>query len=240
MKIQEQNEYFQTELTRWLASESGSSYALDESVLWDELNNGVPATHILQLGQIGIETLDGEAQKPLVFDAQGCSGMHIAGVAEYLPFKDDTFDSVLLPHTLEAVANPYQALREAHRVLRPGGFLMLTGFNPRSLFGLLGRWYDEGKVIHDSIRWIDVSRVIDWLELLGYEVHDVHYQNYNPIQKIRFFLNHQLPAMGNLYGIRARKNVHSMTLNTERSKLWQLNNPVKALSVRQYLWSRDD
>lgn len=238
MKIQEQTEYFQTELSTWFRTPEGREYAYDESMLWHELCDGMPVTHVLQLGKVNIDIAFEAHVEPWVLDLTVELGADITGIPEYLPFQDDCLDAVLLPHTLEAVANPYQALREAHRVLRPGGFLLITGFNPRSLFGVFGRWFDEGKTIHQSIRWIDVSRVEDWLELLGYEVHEVHYQNYRPVHSIKYFLNRQLPAMGNLYGIRARKNVHSATLNTEQSKLWQLQNPVKALTVRQHSRSR--
>lgn len=240
MKIQEQTEYFQTELSAWFKTPAGKDYAHNERLLWHELSEGAPMTHVLQLGKVSIDIELGSQVQPWVLDLTPELGANIVGIPEYLPFQDDCLDAVLLPHTLEAVANPYQALREAHRVLRPGGFLLITGFNPRSLFGLFGRWFDEGKTVHQSIRWIDVSRVEDWLELLGYEVHQVHYQSYRPVQSLRYFLNRQLPAMGNLYGIRARKNVHCATLNTQTSKLWQLQNPVKALTVRSHSRSRND
>lgn len=42
-----------------------------------------------------------------------------------MPFADNSFDVVLCNHVLEHVPNDRQALREIHRVLRPGGFAIL-------------------------------------------------------------------------------------------------------------------
>ena len=50
----------------------------------------------------------------------------VVGTAEELPFKDDAFDVVLSTQVFEHVEDPARALREAARVLRPEGRLILT------------------------------------------------------------------------------------------------------------------
>ncbi|ENT0749252.1 class I SAM-dependent methyltransferase, partial [Neisseria gonorrhoeae] len=60
--------------------------------------------------------------------------------AENMALADVFADMLLLPHTLECGV-PSQILSEAHRILKPSGRLMLTGFNPYSLWGFC-RWFD--------------------------------------------------------------------------------------------------
>jgi ubiquinone/menaquinone biosynthesis C-methylase UbiE len=43
---------------------------------------------------------------------------------------------VVLPHTLEFSADPHHVLREVERVLVPEGRVVISGFNPASLWGL--------------------------------------------------------------------------------------------------------
>ena len=58
--------------------------------------------------------------------AQAVAGVSvIEGRAEELPFADEHFDVVLTAFTLCTVGEPERALAEVHRVLKPGGELLL-------------------------------------------------------------------------------------------------------------------
>lgn len=50
------------------------------------------------------------------------------GGLDVLPFADASFDAVLAINALQFAAVPASALREVHRVLRPGGRLAIGGF----------------------------------------------------------------------------------------------------------------
>ena len=54
----------------------------------------------------------------------------IRDVSDGIPFPDATFDNVFCIEVLEHVPNPFGALTEMHRVLRPGGVLTLSVPNP--------------------------------------------------------------------------------------------------------------
>ncbi len=51
---------------------------------------------------------------------------YVASASDMSVIPADTYDSALCLSVLEHVANPWQALQEIHRVLKPGGTLILT------------------------------------------------------------------------------------------------------------------
>ena len=52
-----------------------------------------------------------------------------------LPFAENAVDLIVLPHALEFTDDPHLMLREAYRVIRPEGQIVIAGFNPFSLYG---------------------------------------------------------------------------------------------------------
>lgn len=62
---------------------------------------------------------------------------YAAGDAYALEFPDASFDAVMLLDFLEHVEEPARAIREAARVLKPGGVMMFYTFNRTFIAGLL-------------------------------------------------------------------------------------------------------
>jgi hypothetical protein len=54
------------------------------------------------------------------------SQFRIIGIAEFLPFRDETFDNVAVLTSLDHILDYHTAIDEARRVLRPGGTLFLA------------------------------------------------------------------------------------------------------------------
>jgi SAM-dependent methyltransferase len=86
-----------------------------------------------------------------------------------LPVQTGIADLVLMPHTLEFSANPHQVLREISRILRAEGHLLISGFNPWSLWGVR-RMGDRSARFPWCGQFINLGRLKDWMALLGFEV----------------------------------------------------------------------
>lgn len=140
----------------------------------------------------------------------------------FLPFESQSLDLLLLPHVLEFSANPHQVLREAERVLRPEGRLVLAGFNPRSLWGLTRRLQGGERGYPWNGSFLNVSRVKDWMALLGLEVAGGSMCCYRPpinrekwLRRLRFMepAGDRWWAMGGgVYFLQAVKRVQGMNI----------------------------
>ena len=104
----------------------------------------------------------------------------IEGDTNELPFASESIDLLVLPHVLEFAADPHQTLREAERVLRPEGRLVISGFNPASLWGMrqyLSRLIGNPYLPRDG-QFIGLLRIKDWLQLLNFSLDRGHFGCY--------------------------------------------------------------
>jgi len=105
-----------------------------------------------------------------------------------LPFPSQSLDLVVLPHTLELARDPHQTLREVERVLVPEGRVVISGFNPASLWGLrqqLGQLRRRvglgGRVFMPTEgEFIAYWRLRDWLQLLSLELESGRFGCWRP------------------------------------------------------------
>ena len=155
-------------LTDWFATTQGQYLLAREQAFFDHSVADIFGFNALQLGLPEHEFLR-TSRMPLRVMAGNEAGVQVRADVNELPFECGSLDLVLLPHVLEFNAHPHPILREAERILMPDGTLLISGFNPRSLWGLrraLGSktgypWNGD---------FIALPRLKDWLALLGFEV----------------------------------------------------------------------
>lgn len=177
---------------QWLRSPPGQYALAWEQAALDEAVVDVFGYNAVQCGTVEHNFLRSNRMPNRVCVAAGHSESEPAefeGVSrviidqfEELPFASQSLDLVVLPHVLEFATDPYQVLREVDRVLRPEGRMVVTGFNPVSLWGMretLGQLVGHGFLPPQS-RLITLLRLRDWLRLLGYAPSDAGHGCFRP------------------------------------------------------------
>jgi SAM-dependent methyltransferase len=209
-------------LADWFATPQGR-YVLDwERARLDEMvadvfgyfavQVGLPSIDFLRANRIPWRTTAGlEAASAVVADAHE------------LPFGAESLDLVLLPHLLECSGEPHLILREVERVLRPEGELIVSGFNPVSLWGL-ARMLRQTPYPPWDAEFVSVARMKDWLKLLNFEMVGGHFGCYRPPFESEKWLARlgliesvgarSWPMAGAVYVLQAKKRVAGMRVIT--------------------------
>ena len=210
-------------LSGWFGTPQGA-YALD----WElaQFDSAVEDVFGFRAVQIGLPEVDFLRQNriPYRFTLALEPGAGVAADALQLPLASQSVDLVALPHVLESHHNPHDVLREAERVLMPEGHLVISGFNPASLWRLKQVFFPERSNSPWDARFIGVLRLRDWLRVLGFELNGGKFGLYVPpvrqkrwIERLAFMEKagaRWWPIAGALYVVRAVKRVHGMRLVT--------------------------
>lgn len=94
----------------------------------------------------------------------------VLACAESLPFADASFDLVYAVNAIHHFADGRRALREAHRVLVPGGTVLVIGLDPNAG---VDEWslydYFVGSREIDRARFPSTRALCAWLQSAGFE-----------------------------------------------------------------------
>lgn len=189
--------------------------------------------HAMQLGLPELNALR-ENRMPLRFCASdrllapeqltGHTQVAVVTPFEELPFASQSIDLVVMPHVLEYADEPHQVLREVDRVLVPEGQVVITGFNPSSLWGARQSLCRVGAspFLPRAGQFIRLPRIKDWLKLLSFEVNRGRFGCYVPWVHTQRWLDRWAflekvgdrwwPVLGSLYLLTAIKRVRGMRL----------------------------
>lgn len=221
----------------WLASPPGR-YVLDwERAHFDQAVSDVFGYHAVQLGLPMLDCLQASRMSHridvllpgdpvMTADAQeseaAARSVVLAEQFEELPFDSQSIDLVVLPHVLEFAADPHQVLREVDRVLRPEGRVIISGFNPVSLWGArqVGLRAVAAPFMPAQGHFISVPRIRDWFKLLSFELDGGRYGCYRPPCQTQLWLDRTRfmekagdrwwPICGAVYLVSAVKRVRNM------------------------------
>jgi SAM-dependent methyltransferase len=159
----------------------------------------------------------------------------VVALSHELPLGHDIVDLVILHHALDFAYDPHQTLREAARVLKSSGQLLIAGFNPFGLWGLRRLLGDRHSPW--DCRFIAGKRVEDWLQLLDFRIEALSFHFYRlPINRagvvqrsswLDNLLNPGVP-LGAYYLIHAQKQVASRVVPVTK---WQRSAKVVGMPL---------
>jgi SAM-dependent methyltransferase len=243
----------------WLASPPGQ-YVLSQEQAWfdktvvdvfgfNAIQIGMPQLRTLRENRMPMRAIVAEPGNELDPLSLGMPSWHvIEGMPDELPFAAESVDLLILPHVLEFASDPHHILREADRVLVPEGRLILSGFNPASLWGArqyLGRLIGKPFLPREG-QFIHLLRIRDWLKLLNFSLDRGHFACYKlplkgdaVIQRMNYLEpmgNRWWPIFGAVFMLSAIKRHPGMRLvgrvPQKRAQVLRQLNPVAESRIR--------
>jgi SAM-dependent methyltransferase len=232
----------------WMSTPAGRYAQAWEQAQLDRTVADIFGFHAVQLGASGLHGLranrmphrwlavtahgsEGIADGAPAVDDDAASGARIDLYCDFdaLPFKDQSLDLVVMPHTLELARDPHATLREVQRVLVPDGRVVICGFNGASLWGakqrtdrLAARLGGKGPLFLPSRECIGHRRLRDWLRLVSIEVEGGRFGCYAPPMQSSEWLERMgwmdktgdrwWPVFGAVYFLVGVKRVRGMRL----------------------------
>jgi SAM-dependent methyltransferase len=230
-------------LCRWYRSPLGSLVAAEERAALRELVEDLFGYHLVQVGAIGADAGHLAAcpiRHKVVLSVDLPRDGEGGAVTENfrLPLATDSIDVVIFPHVLEFSVDPYHMLREADRILIPGGRLLVCGFNPLSLCGIRRWWPTLRREVPWSGRFLSYNRLEEWMSLMGLEIERSDVRLYRPPVKgartLRRFAfldrygSRWWPMFGGLHVVRAVKRESLIRPIESR---WKRLRPVRAGAI---------
>jgi SAM-dependent methyltransferase len=191
---------------------------------------GVPSVDMLAENRMPLRLcLSDQLESVLVQAGPGAppeGGRRVAVITRFeeLPFSAQSIDLVVMPHVLEFAEEPHQVLREVDRVLVPDGHVIVTGFNPASLWGARQAMMRLGArpFLPPASQFISLPRIKDWLKLLSFEASRGRFGCYAPWAGGEAWLSRWgfmekagdrwWPFLGSVYMLTAVKRIRGMRL----------------------------
>jgi len=139
---------------------------------------------------------------------------HVNAKSCLLPLQNNSVDAFLLAAELDFAQDPHQILREIDRAITCNGHIVIAGFNPLSMAGIMKYLPINRKNVLHQGRFFTAARIKDWLQLLEFEVIQHEHVVYSSLfmssklnhgSRIQKWSKRYLPWFSGMYVLVARK-----------------------------------
>lgn len=120
----------------------------------------------------------------------------VKGIAEKLPYTNESFDFALMVTTICFVDDPEQSFKEIHRILKQQGNVIVGFVDRESPVGKEYLKYKEESVFYKEARFFSTPEIMNLLTRNGFIINQTLQTIFNPLTEIR---ETQMPENG--YGI---------------------------------------
>ena len=154
------------DLTQWFSSPLGEELLTQQLALAQPVVERLFGYHLMQASVAPQVDFAACSRINHRFRLSPCAESDGAAVVDFdqLPLPSESIDVAVLHHLLDFAPHPHQVLREAARVLIPGGHVVLIGFNPFSLLGISRMLRSASPYqLGNQLR---AARIADWMHLL--------------------------------------------------------------------------
>lgn len=242
-------------LPAWLQTALGQSLIQAESECLKQLLAGLFGPVAVQVGEADFRSFVGLSGAAFRYaasmeaeDPGSGRSVDLHCIPEQLPFEAKSVGLMILPHVLEFSDYPHGILREVERVLVPEGHVVVVGFNPFSLWGLVGL-FRRSRMPWNG-RFSSLTRIKDWLQLLKFELtagrmvyHKPPVQSDRIRRRLEFLENagdRWWPVGAAVYIVAARKREIGITPLHPAWKKRARMNPGLAKPVAKVRWTACD
>ncbi|KTD61849.1 class I SAM-dependent methyltransferase [Legionella spiritensis] len=109
----------------------------------------------------------------------------VGGVAESLPFSDESFDYALFGTVLCYLDFPEQGLAEARRVLKPEGVLVIAMIDRNSALGNAYETRKHDNPFYKKANFYSVGEVTELLEDTQFRIKKIYQTIFSPLENIK-------------------------------------------------------
>lgn len=235
----------QPDLASWYASPEGQALRQALQVHVDRLVPDLFGRCALQLGSVATEEdwlRESRIQHRFVLGPSG----DLQGHCGALPIQADSVDLLMLAHSLDQSEDPHQVLREAERVLRVEGYLLVIGFNPLSLLGLRALAPGLKKRLPEMLPGLGGHKLQQALTPLGFEVVQKALAGWAPgsgwgslTPRLQGLSSRHVHLLGGAYVLLAKKRVSTLT-PVHKQHTWRLRSPRLGRGVARPICRRGE